>query len=94
MKRAFERTGGFMIYDLTDPSLPVFLEYLNTGEQGPEGLEFIPAEYSPTGMPVLVVGYEVAVSVGVYGIVPESNAILSCEMFALTVGVWLLRRRR
>lgn len=74
-----ERIGGFMTYDVTDPANATFANYTNTREfkdgqgkdnldtdTGPEGLEFIPADISPTGMPLLLVAYEVGGKVGVY----------------------------
>lgn len=42
------RIGGIMLYDVTDPANPEFVQYLNTrdgmggGDLGPEGLIFIP----------------------------------------------------
>ncbi|MFD2699160.1 choice-of-anchor I family protein [Paenibacillus shunpengii] len=64
-----ERTGGVMVYDVTNPEKPVFTSYVNTRkyaqedilatDTGPEGLEFIPAADSPTGSPLLLVANEV-----------------------------------
>lgn len=58
-----ERVGGVMVYDITNPSAPVFATYLNprngtTGDLGPEGLALIPADKSPNGKPLLLVGNE------------------------------------
>lgn len=58
-----ERVGGVMVYDVSDPAAPVFATYFNprtgaTGDRGPEGLVLIPAERSPNGKPLLVVGNE------------------------------------
>ena len=58
-----ERVGGIMVYDVSTPSAPVFVTYFNnrvgtTGDLGPEGLLLIPAERSPNGKPLLVVGHE------------------------------------
>lgn len=78
-----ERIGGVVAYDVTDPAAPVFLDYLNprdfsvadveadlsaVGDLGPEGLVVIPAEDSPTGEPLLVVGNEVSGTTAVYAI--------------------------
>jgi hypothetical protein len=64
-----ERVGGVMVYDVTQPSNPTFVDYLHnpgiltdaglTGDVGPEGLLFIPARKSPNGENLLVVTHEV-----------------------------------
>ncbi|OVZ59926.1 alkaline phosphatase [Pigmentiphaga sp. NML080357] len=77
-----ERMGGVMVYDITDPKAPVFMDYFNTranweedpsadnlakmGDLGPEGLKFVPATKSPTGQPLLIVGHEVSGTTAVY----------------------------
>jgi YVTN family beta-propeller protein len=58
-----ERIGGVMVYDVSKPSAASFVTYLNTrnnesGDRGPEGLTFIPADKSPNNKPLLVVGNE------------------------------------
>ncbi len=63
-----ERIGGVMTYDVTNPSDPTFLNYINTrdfnggieSDSGPEGLDFIPAADSKTGRPLLLVANEVS----------------------------------
>lgn len=68
-----ERIGGVMTYDVTNPENPVFANYINTRDftkgletdTGPEGLEFIPAKFSPTGYPLLLVANEVGGTVAV-----------------------------
>ncbi len=71
---ALERASAIMMYKITDPSKPRLVQYIrNTsnlldGDISPEGLKFISAAQSPTGVPLLVVGYEVSGSVGVYQI--------------------------
>ena len=67
-----ERIGGIAVFDLSTPSAPTFVQYLNTrdfsgdpeagtaGDLSPEGLEFIPADRSPNGAALLVVGHEVS----------------------------------
>src|SRR5690554_459319 len=86
-----ERMGGILVYDITDPVAPVFVDYLNTredwvteepdavlstvGDLGPEGLVFVSAEDSPSGKPLLIVGYEVSGTTAVY----EINAISSAQ---------------
>ena len=58
-----ERVGGVMVYDVTSPTAPTFVTYLNTrdgaiGDRGPEGLTLVRASDSPNGRPLLVVGNE------------------------------------
>lgn len=62
---AFERTGGLVAYDVTDPAAPEFIQYINTrvgtgGDISPEGIKFIPWNESPNGKNMLLVSYEVS----------------------------------
>lgn len=78
-----ERMGGIMVYDITTPTAPVFVDYLNTranwtadpstvlstvGDLGPEGLTFVAAANSPSGRALLIVGNEVSGTTAVYDI--------------------------
>ncbi len=71
---ALERASAVMMYKITDPTKPKLVQYLrNTtnlsdGDISPEGMKFIPAAQSPTGIALLVVGHEVSGSVAVYQI--------------------------
>lgn len=71
---ALERASGVLMYQITNPAKPKFVQFVrNTttladGDLSPEGLKFIPAAQSPTGVPLLVVGHEVTGSVAVYQI--------------------------
>lgn len=88
-----ERVGGVMIFDVTRPESPSFVDYFNTGEIAPEGLEFVPAFASPWGVPLLFVGYEVSSRIGVYAIVPETGHGAPI-LFGLGAAAWLAIRRR
>ena len=75
-----ERTGGIMMYDITDPTEPEFIEYTinrnfavdaknelsKAGDLAPEGMKFVAAADSPTGSALLIVGNEVSGSTVVY----------------------------
>jgi 2',3'-cyclic-nucleotide 2'-phosphodiesterase / 3'-nucleotidase / 5'-nucleotidase len=64
-----ERTGGVMVYDLSQPTAPAFVQYIrNEADVSPEGLKFIPAEDSPTSTPLLAVSHEVSNNVSFYQI--------------------------
>ncbi|GAB4371730.1 MAG: hypothetical protein Kow00121_13510 [Elainellaceae cyanobacterium] len=68
-----ERTGGVMVYEVTNPQQPQFLQYLpNQGDdRAPEGLLFIPASDSPNDKPLLVISNEVSSSVTVLEVNPQ-----------------------
>ena len=59
-----ERTHGIFMFDITDPTLPVFKDYLrivdaiNGTPLRPEGFQFVSAADSPTGVSLLLVGFE------------------------------------
>ncbi|BAT53969.1 5'-nucleotidase/2',3'-cyclic phosphodiesterase [Nostoc sp. NIES-3756] len=66
-----ERTGDVIVYEITDPTKPQFIEYINTPEDfAPEGLTFISAADSPTGKPLLVIANEVSRTVAVFEVTP------------------------
>jgi len=88
-----ERVGGVMVFDLADPTAPAFVDYLNTGpaDLGPEGLTFVSAADSPTGVPLLIVANEVSATLSVYSlVVPEPTTLAAAAM----AGAVMLRRRR
>ena len=59
--------GGVLIYDLSDPTNPEFVQYARSDEDiAPEGLTFISAEDSPTGQPLLTVANEESGTLAVY----------------------------
>lgn len=75
-----ERIGGVMVFDVTDPAAPEFVQYqnnrdftkatntLDAGDLGPEGVLFIAEDNSPNGKPLLVVANEVSGTTTVYEI--------------------------
>ncbi|HEY6640971.1 choice-of-anchor I family protein [Povalibacter sp.] len=80
-----ERQGGVMVYDVTTPRSPVFVDYVNNRDLsvdpatapaakdlGPEGIIFIDAKDSPTRDPLLVVANEISGTVTIYA-VSETN---------------------
>jgi hypothetical protein len=78
-----ERVGGVMVYDVTDPKNPDFVQYLNnrdfvtqTGDRGPEGLTFVSAENSPSGVPLLIVSNEVSNTTTIYEINPAPKTVV------------------
>lgn len=82
-----ERIGGVAMYEITNPTSPVFIQYINTrnfavdadssaaGDLGPEDIKFIRATDSPDGNDYLVVANEVSGTVAFYQIegLPKPN---------------------
>lgn len=68
-----ERTGGVMIYNITDPANAVFKNYFNSRDYSadikddvsPEGLTFVSADRNKSGAPVLIISNEVSGTVSV-----------------------------
>ena len=77
-----ERAGGVMVYDITDPTTATYVTYVNNrnaaadvktaaaGDLGPEGIAFVSALRSPTGVPLLVTGNEVSGTTTVFEVRP------------------------
>ena len=72
-----------MVYDVTNPQNPDFIQYINNrdfsasdtdleaglgGDLGPEGVAFIDGASSPTGVPLLAVANEVSGTTTIYRI--------------------------
>lgn len=81
-----ERVGGIMVYDISVPESPSFVQYINprdfsedpqnpddsynpaAGDLGPEGMVFVPADDSPNGAPLLLVGNEISGTTAIFQI--------------------------
>ena len=87
---ALERISGVMVYDLSNPEAPEFTTFISSrdfsadvkGDVSPEGLQFISAEDSPTGNPLLAATHEVSGTVAVY----ELDAIAKAPVVEKFIG--------
>lgn len=90
-----ERIGGFMIYDVSDPEAPKFVNYTNNrdfngnpeagtaGDLAPEGILVIPAAESPNGESLLVTANETSGSVSLYSLTaPVAAAVTEARLAA------------
>jgi hypothetical protein len=78
---SLERIGGILVYDITVPATPRFVEYVNNrnfnlstkggtaGDLGSEGMLFVPAADSPNGKEMLIVSNEMSGTVSTYQVV-------------------------
>ncbi len=84
-----ERIGGVMLYNISDPATPVFLQYLNNrdtvpggnemGDLGPEGLIYVPFANSPTETGLIIVANEVSGTLSIYSL--DNDILLGTEDF-------------
>lgn len=82
---SMERVGGLMVFNISNPAAPHFVQYVNnrgltglTGDRGPEGIIYVKQQDSPNGKALIVLGNEVSSSVSVYEIAcPASSATLA-----------------
>lgn len=82
-----ERTGGVMVYDVTNAQKPRFLEYVTSpGDVSPEGLTFIPGSQSPNGVALLVVNHEVSRTTTIFEFNPTPSGLGGQQQFRIEQG--------
>ncbi len=76
-----EKMGGIWVYDITEPAEAEFVTYFNNrnakidprddanADLATEGMEFLPAEESPTGTPILMLGNETSGTDSIYEVI-------------------------
>lgn len=82
-----ERIGGLMVYNITNPQSPYFVQYINTrnfsvtpslanlssvGDLSVEGLLFIPRNISPNGKDLVIASHEISGTVAVFEVTTRS----------------------
>lgn len=70
---ALERVGGCMVFNVENPTAPVFVTYVNNRtlngsgpDLGAEGIIFIPATESPNGQNIVILANEVSSTLSIY----------------------------
>ena len=81
---SLERVGGVMIYNITNPNNPVFVDYKNsrstsayTGDHGPEGITYIAPANSATGKGYILVANEISGTITIYEV--DENTLSSSD---------------
>ena len=78
-----ERMTALAIFDITQPRVPVFQEWLqmlpttatpakDVKHWSPEGLVFVPADKSPSGKALIITSYELSGSISIHQIEPRN----------------------
>tara|TARA_Y100001934_G_scaffold217076_1_gene257691 strand:+ start:1198 stop:3024 length:1827 start_codon:yes stop_codon:yes gene_type:complete len=63
---ALERASGILVYDVTDPTAPEFMQFIYMHDHvSPEAMTFVSSSQSPNGSPMLVVANEVSGTVAI-----------------------------
>lgn len=82
-----ERTGGIMVYDVTNPSAPEFVTVninrdtaTGGGDQAPEGLIFIPSNLSPNNENMVLAANEESNTITIWTV---SDTITSIQEFGI-----------
>ncbi len=90
---ALERIGGCMVYDVTDPAKPVYVDYKNTrtvaafgGDNGSEGIIYISATNSPTGNAIVILANEVSSTLSFFTIDQTALDISLAGITAINTG--------
>ena len=86
-----------MIYDVTLPNAPVFIQYVNSrnaidggeedGDLGPEGIVFVIENDSPIGTALLVISNEVSWTLSIYSL---DNITIGIDEFNLNTNFSML----
>lgn len=70
---ALERIGGVMVYNISNPAAPVFVQYINTrdtatfaGDNGPEGIIFLHANANKQGKHYVISANEISGTLAVF----------------------------
>ncbi|NJO05546.1 MAG: DUF4397 domain-containing protein [Chloroflexaceae bacterium] len=79
-----ERIGGIMVYNVTNPQNPRFIQYINNaeldgiipnaGDVSIEGIIFVPAEESPSGTPLVVTANELSGTTTIFEVIDPNGA--------------------
>ena len=78
---ALERVGGLMAFNVTNPTNPQFVTYINnrkgatTDDRGAEGIVFIPSAKSPNGKNLVLLANETSATISVFEIDASATPI-------------------
>ena len=92
---SLERVGGVMVYDITNPNAVTFVDYKNSrstsayaGDQGPEGITYIPAAQSPNNKGYILIANEVSGTITTFEIDATALSTDNFENEAATFNVF------
>jgi len=86
---ALERTGGIMVYDVTDPANASFVQYrppVAGTDNGPEVVTFVSAADSPTGQALVLSANEISGTVTLYQVAVQGPGDTGDNFLSGTAG--------
>lgn len=82
-----ERTGGVMVYNVTDPQNPTFVDYKNSrstsaygGDNGPEGIVYIAPENTTTNKGYVIIANEISGTLAMYEVTGQTGTLGTSEI--------------
>jgi hypothetical protein len=88
-----ERIGGCMVYDVTDPTNPTFVDYKNSrtissygGDNGPEGIIYIKNEETNNGKSYVILANEISSTLSIYEVEVTNIPYTTLNVKALLEG--------
>lgn len=91
-----ERTGGVMVYNITDPNNPTFTDYKHSrstsaygGDNGPEGITYIAPENTTTNKGYVIIANEISGTLSMYEVaLPPTLGTVEKKAEAATFNVF------
>lgn len=82
-----ERTGGVMVYNVTDPQNPTFVDYKNSrstsaygGDNGPEGIVYIAPDNTTTNKGYVIIANEISGTLAMYEVSGQTGTLGTSEI--------------
>ncbi|GAA4453807.1 choice-of-anchor I family protein [Nibrella saemangeumensis] len=95
---SLERIGGIMVYNISNPRQPEFLQYINnrsttsgTGDLGPEGILYIQASESPNDTAMIILANEVSSTISIYNLRTEAPGQASARAATASAEGWRMQ---
>ncbi|MBK7761894.1 MAG: choice-of-anchor I family protein [Bacteroidetes bacterium] len=90
-----ERIGGCMVYDVTNPANPIFVDYKNSrnlasygGDNGPEGIIYIKNNETSNGKSYVILANEISSTLSIYEVEVTNIPYTTLDVTAMLEGYY------